>query len=227
MTKVFAHRGSAGESPENTVAAFLNAGLLAADGVELDVRRSGDGALVVHHDALIEGLGPISDLDVASLPGDVPLLSEVLTACGTMTVNVEIKNDPSEPGYDPTDALAQQVVDEIIELGWRSKVIISSFDRDCLDAVRRADAEIPIGWLLSPQSPVPDLFDALIRHGFDAVHPFFLFVDERFVEEARGAGVAINTWTVNARADLERMMTLGVDSVITDDVALARSIIDA
>ena len=74
-TAVHAHRGSADAGSgiaENTLASFDRARRLGADGVELDVRMSADGALVVHHDPGVEGLGPICGLDARELPAQVP-----------------------------------------------------------------------------------------------------------------------------------------------------------
>ena len=75
MTAVFAHRGCTEGFTENTLDAFAEARRVGADGVELDVRLTADGALAVHHDAEIPGHGAIADLGVADLPAHVPLLS--------------------------------------------------------------------------------------------------------------------------------------------------------
>src|SRR5271154_106734 len=106
MTAVFAHRGCTEGFTENTIEAFAEAKRLGADGVELDVRLTADGALAVHHNHSIAGLGVLSDLRGPDLPADVPLLGEVLAACDGMMVNVEIKNDPREPGHDPDETVA-------------------------------------------------------------------------------------------------------------------------
>src|SRR3954469_901634 len=80
---VFAHRGGSGLAPENTLAAFDNGLALGADGLELDVHLSRDGAVVVHHDRLLDRTtalrGPIVERTAAELQGaDVPSLAEVL-----------------------------------------------------------------------------------------------------------------------------------------------------
>jgi len=106
MTAVFAHRGCTRGFVENTLDAFAEAHRLGADGVELDVRLTVDGGLAVHHDAEIPGLGVIGALGVADLPAHVPLLADVLAVCDGMVVNVEIKNAPQDPGWDPGEAVA-------------------------------------------------------------------------------------------------------------------------
>ena len=101
MTAVYAHRGCTEGFTENTLDAFAEARRLGADGVELDVRLTADGALAVHHDAEIPGLGAIAALGVADLPAHVPLLPDVLAVCDGMVVNVEIKNAPQDHGVGP------------------------------------------------------------------------------------------------------------------------------
>ena len=74
VVALLAHRGAGEVVGDNTIEAFCEARRLGVDGVELDVRRSADGGLVVHHDPHVEGLGPLIALPVADLPPEVPLL---------------------------------------------------------------------------------------------------------------------------------------------------------
>ena len=98
MTKIFAHRGSAHLSRENTVPAFVAARALGADGIELDVHLTADGNVVVHHDSEVPGLGPIGHLLTAQLPAWLPSLTEALDACRALEVNVEIKQGETGAG---------------------------------------------------------------------------------------------------------------------------------
>ena len=116
MTAVFAHRGCTEGFLENTVEAFAEARRLGADGVELDVRLTADGALAVHHDAVIADHGPVAELAVSQLPSHVPLLEDVLAVCDGMVVNVEIKNDPRDPGYDASESIAGVVASVLAEM---------------------------------------------------------------------------------------------------------------
>src|SRR6188768_3753377 len=97
---VLAHRGACRQAPENTLNAFARARALGADGVELDVRRSADGVLLVHHDATAEPLGAFAALPFAEIRAarpSVPTLAEALDACAGLLVNVEVKCLPWEP----------------------------------------------------------------------------------------------------------------------------------
>ena len=208
---------------ENTLDAFAEARRLGADGVELDVRLTADGALAVHHDAEIPGLGAIAALGVADLPAHVPLLADVLAVCEGIVVNVEIKNAPQDPGWDPGEAVAALVAATIDEAGRTDRVIVSSFQVPTLRAVQAADPRLALGtlWGFATQ-PGPALAEAADA-GFRAVHPFVSSVDPDLVRRAHDAGLALNVWTVNAPDDLRAMVAWGADAVITDrlDDALA------
>ncbi len=208
---VFAHRGYTDGPVENTVAAFEAAGRLGADGVELDVRRSADWALVVHHDAEIPGVGPVAATPVGELPAHVPLLVDALAACGSMIVNVEVKHDEDA---DPDRAVAAAVGAALVEGGWTEQVLVSSFDVASLDVVRHAG--LAVGRLLGWQDDVHDALADAADRGFQAIHPFVTTVDEPLVADAHAAGLAVNVWTVNAPGDLVAMAELGVDVVMTD-----------
>lgn len=216
MTAVFAHRGCTEGFLENTLDAFAEARRLGADGVELDVRLTADGALVVHHDAELPGVGAIAQAGVNDLPAHVPLLAEALAVCEGMVVNVEIKNDPGEPGWDAGEAVAALTAAAIEDAGWTRQVIVSSFQVSTLLAVQAADSRLPLGalWFLV-DDPEQSLADAAAS-GFGAVHPFVTMVDERLVRWAHQRAMLVNAWTVNAAADLAHMVEVGVDAVITD-----------
>jgi glycerophosphoryl diester phosphodiesterase len=224
MTAVFAHRGCTEGFVENTLEAFAEAKRLGADGVELDVRMTSDGALAVLHDPTIEGLGPVADLTVAELPAHVPLLADALGVCDGLVVNVEIKNDPREPGHDAGETVAALTAEAIDEAGWTDRVIVSSFQVSTLQAVQVADGRLALGvlWPL-----VVDLEAGLalaVEEGWQAVHPFVASVTPDLLERAQGAGLAVNVWTVNNPQDLASFVGLGVDAVITDRLAEALSI---
>jgi glycerophosphoryl diester phosphodiesterase len=217
VTRVFAHRGCTETGlVENTLDAFTEARRLGADGVELDVRLTADGALAVHHDAEVPGLGPICQLGVADLPAGVPLLADALAACDGMVVNIEIKNAPQDPGWDPGEAVAPLTAAAIDESGWTEQVIVSSFQLATLRAVQAADGRLALGalwgWTVEPAGAVAEAVAA----GFAAVHPFVSSVTPALVAQVHEVGLAVHVWTVNSPGDLRAMVGLGVDAVITD-----------
>ncbi len=225
MIPVFAHRGVHETERENTLEAFGAAVALGVDGVELDVRRTLDGTLVVHHDPSI-GDQIIAQSGRRTLPSYVPTLEEALETLTGIRVNVEIKNSraPSEPDYDESGDLARQVVTTVRAMGWGDAVSISCFDLATCAVVRSFDREITVDWLLWDIS----LGDAMIRAhvlGFDAINPHFSLVNSQAVDQARGLELALNVWTVNGVEDLKRMAHLGVASIITDEPRLAQEVV--
>jgi glycerophosphoryl diester phosphodiesterase len=226
VTAVFAHRGcTEGGLMENTLEAFAEARRLGADGVELDVRLTADGALAVHHDAEIPGLGPIHRLGVKDLPAYVPLLADALAGCEGMTVNVEIKNSPSDPGHDATEAVAALTAHAIADAGWTERVLVSSFQVSTLRAVQAADGRLALGALWPIVTLAADRLAEAVEAGFRAVHPFVRSVDADLVGRAHGAGLSVNAWTVNAPDDLAALAALGADVVITDTLTAALAIL--
>jgi glycerophosphoryl diester phosphodiesterase len=221
MTAIFGHRGCTEGFVENTIEAFVEAHRLGADGVEFDVRRSADGALVIHHDALVEGVGLIAETPFSDLPSHVPLFAAAIEACAGMDMNVEVKNKPGDPGYDPSGSLARAVAAELVDQRRFEGVIVSSFDGPSIEAVRAAEPALPVGLLLGITANLAQgLADALSR-GFEALHPFFMGVTSDFVRECHEGGLAVNVWTPNADHDIEAMLDADVDAVITDRLSAA------
>ena len=224
VTAVYAHRGCTEGFLENTLDAFAEARRLGADGVELDVRLTADGALVVHHDAEVAGVGLIGRLGVAELPPHVPLLTEALAVCDGMVVNVEIKNAPDDPCWDAGESVAALTAVALEEAGWTDRVIVSSFQLNTLSAVQTADSRLALGVLWWLPDDAGAALDEAATAGFRAVHPFVTTVDRTLVDEAHSRGLAVNVWTVNAPDDLRAMVDLGVDAVITDRPAEALAV---
>jgi glycerophosphoryl diester phosphodiesterase len=216
VTSVFAHRGAHLSERENTLGAFRAAVALGVDGVELDVRRTQDGVLVVHHDPTIDSLA-IAHTRAKDLPPHVPTLEEAMEALAGVTVNVEIKNakDPKEPVYDETGAFARQVLDFLHGAELVSSVIISCFDLTTCAQVRDYDVEVRVGWLIWDVEANSALTKAHVL-GLNALNPHFTLVTPVTQERASELGLELNVWTVNAPEDIEAMAAMGVASIITD-----------
>jgi glycerophosphoryl diester phosphodiesterase len=219
VTQVFAHRGAHLVERENTLAAFKEARRLGVDGVELDVRRTLDGALVVHHDPGIEGR-VISATPADELPSYVPSLADAMACLEGVVVNVEVKNAKEEGSYDESGTLVAEVLDALYGAGHARSISLSSFDLATCVAARSYDADLDVAWLIWFTSLEETLREAHER-GFAAVNPHFRLVTADACHLASELGLALNVWTVNEPHDLESMMDLAVTSVITDQPARA------
>src|SRR5581483_5104274 len=133
---IFAHRGGAALAPENTMAAFANGVALGADGIELDVRMSRDGRVVVHHDQTLDRTtrlrGPVAEWTAAELmAASVPELRQVVREFSDVRLIVELKlNDP---------AFGEAVVGVLREENAIDRACVGSFGLSVLRAVRRVE----------------------------------------------------------------------------------------
>jgi glycerophosphoryl diester phosphodiesterase len=207
---VIAHRGASGYEYENSRAAFRRAVMLDADGVELDVHATRDGAIVVHHDADIPGFGPISLLSreearqVRIRNGEpLPLLSEVLELVRERAVYVEIKSLPE--AYD----------EELLAVLDRGPVpdrySIHSFDHRIVRRLGTCRPELRRGILLSAY--LDDPVAAMRGVGATTLWQEWQQVDQELVNRVHDAGFSLIAWTVNEIGDMERMARLGVDGL--------------
>lgn len=220
VTDVIAHRGASRLARENTIEAFELAVGVGADGVELDVRRSADGVLVVHHDARVIDGRVIAETPWQELPAHIPTLGQALDACAGAWVNIEIKNDDREPDFDPIDRAAADVLAELAERG-PGRWLLSSFRLRTVDRCRMLDPSVPTAWLTLELGP--DVVENVAARGHTAVHPWEPTITAEQVERCHDAGILVNAWTCN---DPDRFLALAaaaVDGIVTDvpDVMIA------
>jgi glycerophosphoryl diester phosphodiesterase len=221
---VLGHRGASATLPENTVAAFRGALDQGADGVELDVRRTLDGALAVSHDAHLPDGRAIVASAAADLPPEMPLLADALSACrGAAVVNVEIKNWPDDVDFDPTERVADDVVALLERRGddAEGNVLVTSFHLPTVDRVHHLAPRLATGWLVIDPGDAVAACSRTAEHGHMAIHPHHAFVNAELVDAAHAAGLALNTWTVDDPDRILWLRDLGVDAVIVNDPANA------
>jgi glycerophosphoryl diester phosphodiesterase len=220
VTDVYAHRGAHLNTRENTLDAFREARSLGVAGVELDVRQAADGALVVHHDPIVEQM-VIARTNAKDLPGFIPHLDQSLDELRGLRVNVEIKNsqDPSEPSYDDSGRLVRHVL-ACVRAATGSSILISCFDRATCRQVRDEGDDVEVAWLLAKGS-LEEYLEIAREERFDALNPHYSMVSPESQRRAKEHGLALNVWTVNSARDLTAMGHVGVASVITDEPALA------
>ncbi len=222
MTAVIAHRGASRAFPENTVAAFRGALAMGADMAELDVRRTADGHLAVHHDARLADGRVIVDLAARDLPSHIPDLREAIEACGTMTVNVEVKNSSRDPDFDVERRVATEVAAAVGDHDIYDRILVSSFDVGSIGRIREVDDRVSTAWLTMVVPDPEAVVASLVEAGHRALHPHDPLVDASLVDACHRAGIAVNVWTVDDPVRIGALAALGVDGICTNepDVAL-------
>jgi glycerophosphoryl diester phosphodiesterase len=219
--QVLAHRGASRAQPENTLAAFGAAAELGADAVELDVRRSSDGVLVVHHNPHLPDGRLIAATAHGALPATVPTLGAALDACAGLWVNVEIKNDPEEPDFDASESIADETIAHLLAREEDERWLISCFRMETVDRCRSLAPQIKTAWLCGV---VPaGIADTLLKKGHLALHPWVALLTREVVDACHAAGVQVNTWTCDDPVRMAELVEWGIDGICTNvpDVALA------
>jgi glycerophosphoryl diester phosphodiesterase len=209
---VIGHRGWPARFPDNTLAGLMAAADL-IDGVEVDVRRCGDGRLVLSHDPVLAGhpvattpWSALAELDLGG--GHHPvLLDEALAALPATRVQLEVKNLAFETGFEPDHRIALETADRA-----RPGDLVTSFNPETLALVRRVFPEVATG--LVTKAPIA-LVEA-VKHCLDAGHTA-LVPHESQITEAMSGDLSVFPWIVNDPRRARELAELGVTGIITDD----------
>lgn len=222
MTLVIAHRGASKAFQENTIEAFEAAAAMGADWVELDVRHTKDGQIVVHHDPVTPNSKLIREQNLKDLPDHISTLEAVIDACGDMGVNIEIKNDPSEDDYDPEHLMVPAIVKIARAKLSRDKVLITSFDMGAINAVHDIDKNLPTGFLTDDDIGPEVSIGRATAHNHVAINPWDDIVTPRWIDAAAEAELDVYVWTVDDPKRMKQLAKMGVNGIITNvpDVAV-------
>lgn len=219
--QVIAHRGASGTEPENTLAAFNLARELGSDWVEMDVRQTSDNVLVIHHDACLPDSGnqSIASTHSRDLPSQVPTLAEALEACDGVGVVVEIKNDPSEPGYDSQNQISVAVAGTL--LAYTQQQLVISFNLESINRIKKVDPQIPTGFLVFDPMMAAQSVDIAVAAGHSLVSFHTSNITPGLVQQAHAAGLDVHAWTANDTDLMRRLAAAGVNGIVTDYPARA------
>lgn len=219
MPEIVAHRGASADAPEHSLAAYDLALAQGADAIELDLRETADGELVVLHDATLRrttadprAIASLPAAALESLPAATrpPLFRTILERYGRRTrYLVELK--------DPTPALEHRALAALQAAGLRDRAVVQSFDHASLRRLRALDPGLAVAPLLSAVPGRRERFlDGVAASGAVALGVHHHAVDAALLAGAHRRGLGVRAWTVNETADAERLLTLGVDGLITD-----------
>ena len=229
--KVFAHRGASGYAPENTIVAIKKAIEMKADGIEIDIQLTKDGKIVVMHDWKVDrtttGRGYVYELDydyIKTLDAGqwftkdfigetVPTLEEVLDILPKdMMLNIEIKD---------TARHHTNIEEKMLEVLKKypdkfENIIVSSFHHDKIKKRQKLEPKLKLALLTD--SEFIEIEKYLSSNGLSSYsyHPEINLISKEDVEKLHDSGVKIFVWTVNKEEDLNYLVKLGVDGVITN-----------
>jgi glycerophosphoryl diester phosphodiesterase len=241
--RLFAHRGASGAAPENTLAAFALALSQGAGYLETDARLTRDGEVVLLHDATLErttdGEGPLASRTFAELSRldaghrfstdggqhfpfrasglRVPRLAELLAGFPAARVNLEIKGD------DP--ACVDPVLEVVRQARAGARVLLTAEDSGVLGRIVAREPGTAIG---SSSEDVVALIRAHVEARLERFRPrgqalqvpvSFMgqpLVTPELIGAAHRVGLELHVWTVNEPGQMARLLTLGVDGLISD-----------
>jgi glycerophosphoryl diester phosphodiesterase len=239
---VVAHRGGAALAPENTLEAFEKALVLGVDVLEMDLRFSADGAIVVVHDATVDrttnGRGRVADLTLAELQDldaafrfenrsggfpyrgtgvTIPAFSDVLRELPEIRLNVEMK--------DFTPEQARTLCAVLKGHDATARVLVSAFPQGAMTAFRKACPAVATG--ATRREAI--LFYYLNRVGLGRLfrsRAIALQLPLRFrgrtvisrglVEAARASNRPVQAWTIDDASDMRRLLDMGIQAILTD-----------
>ncbi|WP_379970712.1 glycerophosphodiester phosphodiesterase [Ectobacillus sp. sgz5001026] len=235
---IFGHRGARGTHPENTMISFQEAARTGAHGIEFDVHLSKDGEVVIIHDETLNrttnGSGLVCEHTLEELQkldagshfnsafqgARIPTLREVLAWLrgNKLLINIELKNDRIH-----YVALEQKVVALVREFGLEKRVIFSSFNHRSVAVL--ADLAPDIERAILYHFPLQDAVGEARLHHATGLHPNFQLLTKEFVDEAKSQGFKLRPYTINEEEDIKRMISFGVDVIITDWPSKALSLL--
>jgi glycerophosphoryl diester phosphodiesterase len=229
MTRIGGHRGLRLEYPDNTLEGLLAAAAL-CDFAEIDVRATADGVLMLSHDASVAGRviseETWTDLAELDLGGGYPpvRLRDVLETLPDFPLDIEIKNSPADPDFDPTHERGIRTARRA-----RPHDVITSFNWPTMNAVKQALPHVNTGLLVGTGWSVEDALEAASAagHGAVALHDSLLGADPAgIVEAAHRRGVEVLVWTVDDPVRATVLASAGIDAIISDDPRTIRSVIE-
>jgi glycerophosphoryl diester phosphodiesterase len=231
----FAHRGGASEHPENTLAAFQAAVDLGYRYLETDVHVTADGVLLAFHDETLDRVtdrqGRIRDLPwsvvrEARVDGQepIPLLEEILGEWPEARVNIDVKHETS----------VEPLVETLRRTNSFDRVGVAAFSDGRLSKVRRLTG-LHVCTALGPREisqlriasfgwPAGTIGGACVQ-----VPPRIggrSLVDRRFVDTAHRRGLDVHVWTIDHATEMERLLDLGVDGIMTDRPAILKNVLE-
>lgn len=226
-TRVIGHRGWPTRHPDNSLAGIREAADV-ADMVEVDIRRTADGELILSHDPSIGGLEVsatpwpvLSEVDLGAGEGPARL-EDVMTAVPELPLDLEVKNLPLEAAFEEDHRLGLDVAARA-----RPGDLVTCFHWPTVDAVREAHPDVATGLLLDEGVDLTTAADWAVEHGHGTVAPSLSVAlgDRPALAAAIERNLEVVVWTVNDPETARELAAAGVSGIITDAPGMIRHIL--
>lgn len=241
MTRIASHRGGTLEFGDSTSAGFAATARMPVEEVEFDVHPTADGAIVVHHDATLDGTtdrtGAIAGLTVAEVKaatinygrGDHPLtLGELCAVFRESPVDFRCEIKPGADGR-PYPGFVQRVVELLAREAMLERTVFSSFLVGSLDDIRAA-TDRPRLWLVSPpvlqQLGAAAVIEVARAHAIPEIGVHIDTADAALMAEVVAAGLDFGCWAAHSADQIGKALDLGVKVFTSDRPSLAVAIRD-
>ena len=209
-----AHRGASGYCPDNSIAAFKYAAVLGADMVELDVRKTKDGVLVVHHDATLSYKGKkysIANLSMAAIRianPDVCTLDEALECIAQtgMEVMIEFK----------ITGVEAEVLDCVHSYGLQSRANYGSFTLSVIDKIKALEPSAKTVYIMNKADVLNKVVKNPEKYSADFISVSSAILTPTAIYRLHLGGKQVVAWTINTRSEIERFVAMGVDGITTN-----------
>lgn len=235
IVEVTAHRGASKEYPENTMRAFMGAKELEADWIELDVQQTKDNQIIVIHDSNLKrttgvnkytwemAYEEIETLDAGSFLKEeyknekIPLLKDVLLFAkeNKIKLNIELKPTGKETDFE------KNVIALVKEIGYEENCVLASQTYSVLENIKKIDSEITTLYVMSFAYGNVTTLNAADHFSIEASS-----ITENLVKYIHDENKKIFAWTINTEESMQKMIDLKVDNIITDNISLAKKVID-
>jgi glycerophosphoryl diester phosphodiesterase len=229
----FAHRGGAGDFPENSWKAFEHAVRLGYAYLETDLHATADGTVIAFHDRTLDRVtdatGRIAELTAAQVAAariggtePIPVLEDLIMAWPDVRFNIDVKDEP----------VIRPLVDVLRATNSWDRVCLTSFSGNRLDATRRllprpvCSATTPAGiGAIRAGLPVRALTARFEARTVRCAQIPYSMATRSFLARAHATGLQVHAWTVNDPAVMGRLLDLGVDGIMTDQTAMLRDVL--
>lgn len=226
--KIFAHRGFSEKYPENTLIAFEKALKTGVDGIELDVHLSKDGIPVIIHDEQLfrtTGVrGFVNEFSFEDLKriGKIPSLDEYCSLVKDYNIETNIELKTNIFWYQDIEEKVLKIVQKYF---LEEKIIFSSFNWASVLRMKELSKLAKFAFLQEGE-PLKNIEGLSEKLGIDYYHPSICGMSKEIVDNLHNKGIKVNVWTINTVSDIERVVSFGVDGIITNNPSLCKELLN-